>query len=73
MKHRRPSLGNDQGPDDDPPGGQTPRWDAPLRYTLASCVVVSVTFVTGSVTDGMWAVSVVAAAAHGIPRLRNMI
>ena len=71
MKHRRPSLGNDQGPDGDPAEGQTPRWHAPFRFGVGAIVVVSVTYTTGSVADGVLAVSSVAAAAYGVSRLTS--
>ncbi len=72
MKHRRPSLGNDQDSEGDPLEGQRPRWDAPLRFSIAAGVVVSVTVSTGSVADGILAVTAVAAASHGIPRLTSL-
>ncbi len=73
MKHRRPSLGNDRCAESDSAEAQMPKWDRPLRFSVAAAVVVSVTVTTGSVADGILAVTGVAAAAHGIPRLTSLV
>jgi hypothetical protein len=68
MKHRARTGGNDQGGGGDPSEGHI-RWcECPLRTGLYACVVVSVTYATGSVQDGLLAVSAVAGAAQVIPR-----
>jgi hypothetical protein len=68
MKHRARKRGNDQGHACNPSGRDFPWSEGTLRFSVASGVVVSVTLVTGSVGDGILAVSAVAAAAHGLPR-----
>ncbi len=73
MKHRRPSLGNDRCARNDSADSQTPRWDRPFRFSVGAAVVVSVTLTTGSVADGILAVTAVAAAAHGLPQLSTLV
>jgi hypothetical protein len=54
---------------DGDPSGRTPSsWELAARFAMASGVVLSVTMLTGSVQDGVLAVSAVAAAAQLAPR-----
>lgn len=68
MKHRCRGAGNDREPDGDPLGRGLPGWDAVAQLGLCAAVTVSVTWLTGSVQDGLLAVSAVAGAAQVLPR-----
>ena len=68
MKHRRPRGSNNRGNGGSPSGAGSPWWDATLRMHLHAAVLVSVTWTTGSVGDGILAASALEAAAQGLLR-----
>jgi hypothetical protein len=72
MKHRTRSASNDEGPSDDLLGRWESPWEAVARFALGAAVIVSVTLCTGSVEEGVIAVSAVAAAARIGPRRRGL-
>ncbi|MGY1724750.1 hypothetical protein [Blastococcus sp. SYSU DS0533] len=68
MKHRHRKAINARGLSIGPSGEPSPWWVTPWQFSVSAVVMVYVTYSTGSVTDGILAVSAVAAAAHGMPR-----
>ena len=64
MRHRLVRVGKEDGG-----GGRSPGWPEVCEFTVGAVVVVVMTRLTGSVQDGVLAVTAVSTATRALPRL----